>query len=45
MVEQPTAIKRLVVPWERPYYIDGYLFKWDPDIVLMHLNPIPVWRP
>jgi hypothetical protein len=33
----------LVALWERPYYIYGYPFKRDPDIVLVHLNLIPVW--
>jgi hypothetical protein len=31
----------LVAPWEGTCYIDGYPFERGPDIVLMHLTPIP----
>jgi hypothetical protein len=31
----------LVVPGERPCYIDGYPFEHDPNIVLVHLALIP----
>jgi hypothetical protein len=31
----------LVAPWERPCYIDGYLFERGPVIVLMSMAPIP----
>jgi hypothetical protein len=30
----------LVTPWEG-WYINGYPLEWGPDIVLMHLAPIP----
>jgi hypothetical protein len=31
----------LVVPWEWPCYIDGYLFERNPNIVLVHLASVP----
>jgi hypothetical protein len=31
----------VVASWEWSCYIDGYPFRWGPDIVLMHLAKIP----
>jgi hypothetical protein len=31
----------LVAPGEGPCYVDGYSFKRSPDIILLHLAPIP----
>lgn len=31
----------MAAPWEGPCYIDGYHFERGPEVVLMHLAPIP----
>jgi hypothetical protein len=31
----------LVASWEGSCCIDGYFFEWGPNVVLMHLAPIP----
>jgi hypothetical protein len=31
----------LIALWEGPRYINGYLFEQGPEVVLIHLAPIP----